>query len=71
MIEELDNSSLEGKLCAVSGSGNVAQFAAEKLLEFGGIVVSLSDSRGCITVEDGTGNILTKSKEIKLENQVK
>ncbi|MCZ7665510.1 MAG: NADP-specific glutamate dehydrogenase [Thermoleophilia bacterium] len=37
---------LEGRVCLVSGSGNVAQFAAEKLLELGARVVTLSDSNG-------------------------
>ncbi len=37
---------LEGKTCLVSGSGNVAQFAVEKLLAFGAKPVTLSDSSG-------------------------
>lgn len=44
---------IKGKRCLVSGSGNVAQFCAEKLLELGGIVVSLSDSGGTIYKKDG------------------
>lgn len=47
--------SLEGKTCLVSGSGNVAQYAAEKILHMGGKVVSLSDSAGFIHVPDGIG----------------
>jgi glutamate dehydrogenase (NADP+) len=47
------NESLEGKTCLVSGSGNVAQFTAEKLIELGAKVVSLSDSSGCIYDESG------------------
>ncbi len=39
---------LEGKTCVVSGSGNVAQYTTEKLLEFGAKVVTLSDSNGFI-----------------------
>jgi glutamate dehydrogenase/leucine dehydrogenase len=46
-------SSLEGKKVAISGSGNVAQFAAEKVLELGGKVISLSDSGGTIIDESG------------------
>ncbi len=42
-----------GKVCLVSGSGNVAQFTTEKLLELGGKVVSLSDSSGYIYDEAG------------------
>lgn len=47
------NDSLEGKKCAVSGSGNVAQYAIEKLIEFGAIPVTVSDSAGCIYDPDG------------------
>lgn len=47
------NESLEGKRCVISGSGNVAQFTAEKLLELGAIPVSFSDSDGTIYDADG------------------
>ncbi|MHC4662064.1 MAG: NADP-specific glutamate dehydrogenase [Planctomycetota bacterium] len=40
--------SLKGKVCTVSGSGNVAQFTSEKLLDFGAKPVTLSDSSGTI-----------------------
>ncbi|MEE4293509.1 MAG: NADP-specific glutamate dehydrogenase [Xanthomonadales bacterium] len=43
----------EGMRVAVSGSGNVAQFATEKVNEFGGKVVTLSDSSGFIVDDDG------------------
>jgi glutamate dehydrogenase (NADP+) len=39
---------LRGKVCTVSGSGNVAQYAIERLVEFGAKVVSASDSNGTI-----------------------
>ncbi len=42
------NDSLEGKTCLVSGSGNVAQYTVEKILDLGGRVVTLSDSTGFI-----------------------
>jgi glutamate dehydrogenase (NADP+) len=45
--------SLEGKVCLVSGSGNVAQFATEKLIEGGAKVVTLSDSSGHVYDPDG------------------
>jgi glutamate dehydrogenase (NADP+) len=45
--------SIEGRRVALSGSGNVAQFAAEKLLELGAVPVSLSDSTGTIYEPDG------------------
>ncbi len=44
---------LEGKTCVVSGSGNVAQYTVEKLLELGAKVVTLSDSNGFIHKPDG------------------
>lgn len=44
---------LKGKVCAISGSGNVAQYAAEKVLELDGKVVTLSDSDGYIYDPDG------------------
>ncbi len=44
---------LEGKTCIVSGSGNVAQYTTEKLLDLGGKVITLSDSGGCIYDPDG------------------
>jgi glutamate dehydrogenase (NADP+) len=45
--------SLQGKLCLVSGSGNVSQYTVEKLLEFGAKPITLSDSNGVIVDPDG------------------
>ena len=45
--------SFEGKTVAISGSGNVAQFAAEKIIDLGGKVITLSDSSGTIYDADG------------------
>jgi len=42
------NDSLEGKVCTVSGSGNVAQYTVEKVNQLGGKCVTLSDSGGTI-----------------------
>ncbi|KAF4217941.1 hypothetical protein CNMCM8980_000099 [Aspergillus fumigatiaffinis] len=47
--------SFAGKRVAISGSGNVAQFAALKVIELGGSVVSLSDSKGSLIV-NGEGS---------------
>jgi glutamate dehydrogenase (NADP+) len=47
------NDSLEGKTCLVSGAGNVAQHAAEKIIELGGKVLTLSDSSGYIYDPEG------------------
>ena len=57
---------LEGKVCLVSGSGNVAQFAAEKVLQLGGIVITMSDSGGFIHDPNGiTFEKLEWIKELK------
>jgi len=45
--------SMEGKVCAVSGSGNVAQYTVEKVNQLGGKCVTLSDSNGYIYDEAG------------------
>lgn len=47
------NETLEGKKCLVSGSGNVAQFTMEKLLDLGAKPVTFSDSSGYIYDEEG------------------
>ncbi len=48
-----EQQTLEGKICAVSGSGNVAQYTTEKLNELGAKVVTLSDSSGTIYDPEG------------------
>jgi len=48
--------SFQGKRVAISGSGNVAQYAALKAIELGATIVSLSDSKGSLVAEEG-GNI--------------
>jgi len=45
--------SLEEKRCLVSGSGNVAQYTTEKIIELGGTVLTLSDSSGYVFDEKG------------------
>ena len=45
--------SFDGKTVVISGSGNVAQYAAEKVIELGGKVVSMSDSSGSVYDKDG------------------
>ncbi|MFH1862711.1 MAG: NADP-specific glutamate dehydrogenase [bacterium] len=47
------NSTFEGKRVAISGSGNVAQYAVEKVLDLGGIPLTLSDSSGFIVDHKG------------------
>ncbi|MBN1900248.1 NADP-specific glutamate dehydrogenase [Candidatus Sumerlaeota bacterium] len=52
MLKTRDES-FEGKVCVVSGSGNVAQFTVEKLIQLGAKTVALSDSNGAIYDPDG------------------
>ncbi len=47
------NQTLEGKTCLVSGSGNVAQYTMEKLIELGAKPITFSDSSGYIFDEEG------------------
>lgn len=46
-------STIKGKTCLVSGSGNVSQYAIEKILQLGGKVITASDSNGVIIDEAG------------------
>ena len=43
----------KGKKCLISGDGNVAQYAAEKIIQLGGTPITLSDSSGYILDEEG------------------
>ena len=52
MLENI-GTNLDGKNVVISGSGNVAQYAAEKVIQLGGIVRTLSDSGGYIYDQDG------------------
>ncbi len=52
MLANRDDS-CEGKTCVISGSGNVATYCAEKLIEYGAKVVTLSDSSGFIFDPEG------------------
>ena len=63
MLRCMKNDSFAGKTVVISGSGNVAIYAAEKAAELGGKVVALSDSNGYI--HDPEGIKLTVIKEIK------
>lgn len=53
MIAYANQGSFKGKTVAISGSGNVAQYAAIKAIELGATVVSLSDSKGSLIATDG------------------
>lgn len=50
---EVNDQTLADKVCLVSGSGNVAQYTTEKLIQLGAKVVTLSDSSGYIYDEQG------------------
>ena len=52
MLKHVDNS-ISGKTITISGSGNVAQYAAEKCIQLSAKVVSMSDSSGTIFDNDG------------------
>ena len=51
----------EGKKCVISGSGNVATYAAEKLIQLGAKVLTLSDRSGTIVVKDGINQDLLET----------
>lgn len=64
------NDSLEAKIVAISGSGNVAQYAAEKVMQLGGRVVTMSDSDGFIYDKNGIdGRKLAWIFELKNEKR--
>lgn len=52
MLQHLGDS-IDGKTCLVSGSGNVAQYAAQKIMHLGGKVLTMSDSSGFIHDPEG------------------
>ncbi|MEA2111363.1 MAG: NADP-specific glutamate dehydrogenase [Campylobacterota bacterium] len=68
MLEMENQESLEGKVCTVSGAGNVAIHAIEKLYHLGAIPVTCTDSKG--TIYDPRGVDLALLKELKLERRV-
>ncbi len=62
--------SVEGKRCLVSGAGNVAQYAAEKLIQKGAKVLTMSDSNGTIYFKDGmTVDQLAAVQQLKAQRK--
>ncbi|KAI9892480.1 MAG: hypothetical protein M1814_001437 [Vezdaea aestivalis] len=64
--------SFEGKRVVISGSGNVAQYAALKVIELGGTVVSLSDSKGSLIATGEKGIVpdqITLIQKLKVERK--
>jgi len=69
MLRDLDNTDWKGKRVLISGAGNVAQYAALKVIELGGTVLSLSDSAGSLIANDDKGfspEDIEKVADIKL-----
>jgi len=65
MLEDRGES-LEGKVCAVSGAGNVATYCCEKLLQLGAKPVTVSDSRGMIYDPEGIKvDVIKQVKEVE------
>ena len=65
-LKDLKEENFQGKRCAISGSGNVAQFAAQQLLKLGAVPVTLSDSSGTIYEPEGfTAEKLDLLMEVK------
>ena len=67
MLDIENKESLEGKVCTVSGSGNVALHTIEKLLHLGAIPVTCTDSRG--TIYDARGVDLEYLKDLKFNRR--
>mmetsp|Transcript_9409 Transcript_9409/g.13748 ORF Transcript_9409/g.13748 Transcript_9409/m.13748 type:complete len:481 (+) Transcript_9409:809-2251(+) len=68
-VEKKLGRSLKGMRCAVSGSGNVFTYCAQKLMEFGAKVITASDSDGVLVFEDGMSrsdlDAIIECKQIK------
>ena len=69
MLKKAGND-FEGKSVGISGSGNVAQYAAEKVMQLGGKVISLSDSSGTIHDKDGLHRKLEWVMDLKITSVV-
>lgn len=72
MLKDLDNTDWNGKRVLLSGAGNVAQYAALKVIELGGKVLTLSDSTGTLVANTETGftnEDIAQIADIKLQRQ--
>ena len=67
MLEIENKESLKGKICTVSGAGNVALHTIEKLYQIGAIPVSCTDSKG--TIYDSRGVDIEYLKDLKLNRR--
>jgi len=68
LLELTSNDALDGKICTVSGSGNVAIYTIEKLTQLGATVVTCSDSKG--SIYDKRGLDIELLKELKFNKRV-
>lgn len=68
MLKLENKDGLEGKVCTVSGSGNVAIYTIEKLQQFGAVPVTCSDSKG--SIYDKRGIDVELLKKLKFEQRV-
>ncbi|EIW68092.1 hypothetical protein TREMEDRAFT_45051 [Tremella mesenterica DSM 1558] len=72
MLRDLDSTDWKNKRVLISGAGNVAQYAALKVIQLGGIVLSLSDSTGTLLASDPQGFFaadIADIAQIKLERK--
>jgi glutamate dehydrogenase (NADP+) len=69
MLRDLDNTDWKGKKVLISGSGNVAQYAALKVIELGGIVLTLSGSLVATSDSGFTPEEITKIADLKLQRK--
>ena len=70
MIRHARGEDFKGKRVLISGAGNVAQFAALKVIELGGVVCSLSDSKGALVATGDAGlsaDFINDVAELKLK----
>lgn len=67
MLETENKENLEGKICTVSGSGNVALYTIEKLFQLGAIPVTCTDSKGMIY--DARGVDIEYLKDLKFKRR--
>lgn len=67
MLETENKESLKGKICTVSGAGNVALYTIEKLFQLGAIPVTSTDSKG--TIYDARGIDIEYLKELKFNRR--
>ena len=66
MLSNMKNDSFDGKTVVISGSGNVAIYAAEKAMQLGAKVVAMSDSSGYIYDKDGVKlDVIKQLKEVE------